>query len=302
MGFVLVSRLLERGCDVAVYNRTRAKAEPLQKLGARLVASPAELADRDIIIVSVAGSDDFAQVITGSDGLLASSDGHVPSLIIDSSTVSPEVSGAIRRQARERGVALLAAPVSGNPRVARAGKLTLAVSGPRAGFDRAQPFLEMLGRSVTYVGDGDAARLVKICHNLVLGVMAQAMAETTVLAERGGIKRSDYLAFLNDSVLGSTFSRYKTPALVNLDFTPTFTGHLLRKDLELGLEQGRRLQVPLPLTELTEQIVVDLIEQGLGDQDFASLVELEARAAGMTLKPENREVSDGLGQASSAEG
>ena len=97
----------------------------------------------------------------------------------------------------------------------------------------------MLGRSVTYVGEGEAARLVKICHNLILGIVAQALAETTVLAERGGIARSDYLDFINDSVMGSTFTRYKTPALVNLDFTPTFTGHLLRKDLELGLDAAR---------------------------------------------------------------
>jgi 3-hydroxyisobutyrate dehydrogenase-like beta-hydroxyacid dehydrogenase len=294
MGYVLASRLLERGCDLTVYNRTRSKAEPLTRLGARLVDRPAELADRDIVITSVAGSSDLADVIVGEQGVLSASDGHRPAVIIDASTVSMEASHDIRRQAGQHGVELLAAPVSGNPRVARAGKLTLAVSGPRHAFERARPFLEMLGRSVTYVGDGEAARLVKICHNLVLGVVAQAMAETTVLAEKGGIKRGDYLAFLNDSVMGSTFSRYKTPAFVNLDFAPTFTGHLLRKDFELGLEEGRRFDVPLPLAALTHQIIVDLIGQGLGDLDFASLLELEARAAGITLSPENESVSDGL--------
>lgn len=293
MGAVLAGRLLERGVDLAVYNRTRAKAEPLEKQGATLVKRPSDLADRDIVLVSVAGSNDFADVITGPQGLFHDS-GRIPKLIVDTSTVSMEVSSGIRRRATELGAALLAAPVSGNPKVARAGKLSVAVSGPRDAYDRALPYLEMLGRSVTYVGEGDAARLVKICHNLILGIVAQALAETTVLAERGGISRADYLTFINDSVLGSTFSRYKTPALVNLDFTPTFTGHLLRKDLELGLEEARQLKVPLPLSKETHAIVMKLIEQGLGDLDFAALLELEARAAGIELEAEDRAVSDGL--------
>src|SRR5438876_10135379 len=152
----------------------------------------------------------------------------------------------------------------------------------------------MLGQRVTYVGEGEAARLVKICHNLILGVVTQILAETTVLAERGGIARADYLEFINGSVMGSTFSRYKTPALVNLDFTPTFTGHLLRKDFELGLDAARQLNVPLPVAALTHQIVVSLIGNGLGDVDFAALLELEARDANLELEPEARQVSDGL--------
>ena len=293
MGSVLASRLLDHGCDLTVYNRTRAKAEPLAKRGARIVDRPADLGDRDIVITSVAGSSDFAEVMTGAHGLLANGT-RVPSMVIDTSTVSMDVSKTIREKAAEVGSALLAAPVSGNPKVARAGKLSLAVSGPRPAFEQALPYLEMLGRSVTYVGEGEAARLVKICHNLVLGVVTQILAETTVLAERGGIARADYLEFINGSVLGSTFSRYKTPAFVGLDFTPTFTGHLLRKDFELGLDAARQLNVPVPVAALTHQIVVSLIGSGLGDVDFAALLELEARGANMKLEREARQVSDGL--------
>jgi 3-hydroxyisobutyrate dehydrogenase len=293
MGAVLATRLLEQGCDLTVYNRTSAKAEPLSALGARVVSSPADLADRDIVITMVAGSADFEEVMTGPQGLLADRE-NVPSLFIDASTVSMDVSSEIRARAADRGVALLAAPVSGNPKVARAGRLSVAVSGPRDAYERALPYLQMLGRTVSYVGEGEAARLVKICHNLILGVVAQVLAETTVLAERGGISRADYLAFINDSVMGSTFSRYKTPAYVNLDYTPTFTGHLLRKDFELGLEAARQLDVPLPLTALTHQIVLSLIGQGFGDQDFATLLELAARGANLTLEPDDRVVDDGL--------
>jgi 3-hydroxyisobutyrate dehydrogenase-like beta-hydroxyacid dehydrogenase len=293
MGSVLASRLLEHDCDLTVYNRTRAKAEPLAKRGARIVDRPADLADRDMVIISVAGSRDFVEVMTGAQGLLANGD-HVPSMVIDTSTVSMDVSQAIREKAAELGSTLLAAPVSGNPKVARAGKLSLAVSGPRQAFEQALPYLKMLGKSVTYVGEGEAARLVKICHNLILGVVTQILAETTVLAERGGIPRADYLEFINGSVMGSTFTRYKTPAFVGLDFTPTFTGHLLRKDFELGLDAARQLNVPLPVAALTHQIVVSLIGNGLGEGDFAALLELEARAASLKLEPEERQVSDGL--------
>ena len=293
MGSVLAGRLLQQGCDLTVYNRTRSKAEPLAKHGARIVERPADLADRDIVITSVAGSKDFAEVMTGPNGLLLDGS-RVPRLVVDTSTVSMEVSSDIRSKAHELGAALLAAPVSGNPKVARAGKLSLAVSGPRHAYERALPYLQMLGPSVTYVGEGESARLVKICHNLVLGVVTQILAETTILAERGGITRAAYLEFINGSVMGSTFSRYKTPALVNLDFTPTFTGHLLRKDFELGLDAARQLNVPLPIAALTHELVVSLIGQGLGDLDFASLLELEGRGASLRLKPEDRIVSDGL--------
>src|SRR2546428_9877368 len=299
--YALVTRPLDRGCDVAVYNRTRAKAEPLVKLGARLVDRPADLADRDIVFTSVAGSQDFAEVTTGPDGVL-SNGGPVPAVVIDSSTVSMDVSQKVRAKAEELGTALLATPVSGNPKVVRAGRLSIAVSGPRKAFEMSLPYLEMLGATVSYVGEGERARLVKICHNLVLGVVTQIMAETAVLAERGGVSRADYLEFLNGSVMGSIFSRYKTPAFVNLDFTPTFTGQLLRKDFELGLDAARQFNVPLPVAAITHQVVVSLIGQGLGDIDFAALLELEARGANLALKPEHRDVSDGLEAADGTSG
>jgi 3-hydroxyisobutyrate dehydrogenase-like beta-hydroxyacid dehydrogenase len=296
MGYALAKRLLDRGCDLTVYNRTRAKAEPLAAMGARIVDRPAELADREIVVVSVADSPDFASVMTGPDGLL-SNGGPVPRVVVDTSTVSMDVSQQVRTQAERLGSSLLAAPVSGNAKVARAGKLTMAVSGSRDAYEFSLPYLEMLGASVVYVGSGEAARLVKICHNLVLGVVTQILAETTVLAERGGIARADYLEFLNRSVMGSTFGRYKTPAFVNLDFTPTFTGHLLRKDFELGLEAARSMNVPMPVSALVHQIVMSLIGSGMGEQDFAALLELEARGAGMKLAPDPRLIPDGLEQA-----
>ena len=158
MGYALVERLLESGCDVSVYNRTRAKAEPLAELGAKIVDSPAELADRDIVFTMVAGPEDVIEVTLGENGVL-SRDDAAPKIIIDSTTIDPEVSATLRRGAAERGTAVLAAPVSGNPKVVRSGKLTSVVSGKRQAFDEARPYLEMYGRKVTYVGAADEARL-----------------------------------------------------------------------------------------------------------------------------------------------
>ncbi|MDT5149882.1 MAG: hypothetical protein QOI01_1615 [Mycobacterium sp.] len=216
MGYALIERLLDAGYEVSVYNRTRSKAEPLAERGAKLVDTPAQLADRDVVFIMVAASDDLEAVAVGEDGLLTAD--VSPQVIVDCSTVSAAVSERIRGLAADRGTTLLAAPVSGNPKVVRSGKLTLAISGPREAYDRTEHLLRPLGRGVTYVGEGEVARLVKICHNVFLGVVAQSLAEITVLAEQGGTSRQAFLEFLNNSVMGSVFTRYKSPALVNLDF------------------------------------------------------------------------------------
>jgi 3-hydroxyisobutyrate dehydrogenase len=292
MGFSLAGRLLDAGCDLAVYNRTRAKAEPLAEQGATIVDSPAELADRDIVFTMVAGPHDFKEVVTGAEGLLAGD--SAPRIVVDSTTVSPAAGEEVRAQAEERGTHLLAAPVSGNPKVVDAGRLTIVVSGPRDAYDEVAPLLDILAAGVTYVGEGERARLVKICHNVMLGVVSQSLAEITVLAEKWGISRADFLAFLNQSVMGSTFTRYKTPALVNLDWKPTFTPALLLKDFDLGFEAARAEGVPMPVAAAAREMVMALIGSEYEDQDFATLLELEARASGLELRPENKVVSDGL--------
>lgn len=294
MGFELAIRLLNAGHHLTVWNRTREKAEPLASLGATIVDRPDELADCDIVFSIVANSKSFEEVMLGEHGLLTV-EGRTPGLVVDSSTISMEMGERVRDVAAAMGCDLLAAPVSGSPKVVRSGRLGVVVSGPRAAFDRAKPYLDVFGRTITYVGEGERARLVKICHNLILGVVSQSLAETTVLAEKAGIRRADYLEFINGSVMGSVFSRYKTPAMVNLDYKPTFTGHLLRKDFELGLEAGRALDVSLPVHALVHQQVVDLIGNGLGDIDFISLLEMSARGSGLELVSEERDdVSDGL--------
>jgi len=292
MGTQLATRLLDAGYDVAVYNRTPAKAKPLADKGATIVDSPAALADRDLVFSMVSASKDLEQVMLGEGGLLTAA--RAPRIIADSSTVSVEASAKIRAVADERGTAFLATPVSGNPAVIAAGKLTVAVSGPKAVFDEVEPVLQHFGRGVTYVGEGEVARLVKIAHNIFLGVVTQSLAEITVLTEKGGVTREAFLAFLNDSVMGSTFTRYKTPAFVNLDFTPTFTHVLLQKDFDLGLAAGYELGVPMPIASATRQIVAQEVGAGNVEDDFATLLVTAARGSGLTLTSEKADVSDGL--------
>ena len=284
MGSAMVRRLLAAGYQVTVYNRTRAKAEALVPDGAGVADRPSGLAGLDVVFTMVSASDDLLAVTSGEGGVLR---GDVaPGLLVDSSTVSSEASAEVRAAAGARGTAFLAAPVSGNPFAVEAGRATFAVSGPEPAFTAVRPVLEQLGRAATYVGEGETARLVKIAHNVLLGITAQALAEITVLAEQGGASRSAFLGFLNESVMGSAFTRSKTAALVELDFTPTFTPPLLHKDLELGLAEARRLGVPMPLTAQTSQIVASAVGAGYRDEDFAVLILEQARSSGVTLRPE----------------
>jgi len=292
MGFAMAKRLLQAGCDVAVYNRTRAKAEALEEFGATVVDSPADLASRDIIFTMVSGPADLKEVICGENGVLSTPD--TPKMLVDCSSVSEEGSNEVRSALSQRDATMLSAPVSGNAKVVSAGRLTLVASGPQAAFETAEPYLDLLGEGVTYVGEGELARMVKICHNVLLGVVTQSLAEIAVLAEKGGVPRHALLEFINNSVMGSTFSRYKTPAMVNLDWTPTFTPLLLRKDMDLGLAAGERLGVPMEVAQATRNLVQKSIEAGHTDCDFAILLEEQGKASGMDLQPESEDVSDGL--------
>jgi len=292
MGYQLAMRLLRSGYDIAAWNRTRAKAEPLAEFGAQVVDSPADLAGREIVFIMVSADKDLEAVVAGPGGLLSGA--GTPKIVVDSSTVSTAASARIRAVIEERGAQFIAAPVSGNPKVIAAGKLTVAASGPKEAFDAVAPLLEVWGRGVTYVGEGEVARLVKIAHNVFLGVVIQSLAEITVLAERGGVSREAFLSFLNDSVLGSAFSRYKSPALVNLDFHPTFTNILLRKDLQLGLSAGKELGVPMPLAAATDMLIAQAIGAGYTSDDFATLVLEQARRSGYAIESEHAQVDDGL--------
>ncbi len=288
MGYEMAARLAKGGCDISVWNRTRAKAEPLKDYGAKVVNQLEELSTKDILFVMVSTYDDVKEVIGQ-----ALAWGR-PKMVVECSSISLEGSAELRKILEEKQIQYLAAPVSGNAKVIKAGKLTFVVSGPKAAYHKAKPYLDMMGAGSSYVGEGELSRIAKICHNVHLGVVIQSLCEITILAEKVGMPRHAFLEFLNKSVMGSMFTRYKTPALVNLDFHVTFTPKLLRKDLDLGLDAGREFEVPMPLTSLTRDILQQMIGQGMAGQDFSTLLLAQAKASGLELKPENKEVDDGL--------
>ncbi len=290
MGYEMAARLAEGGCDIAVWNRTRAKAEPLKEYGAKIVNRLDELSTKDILFCMVSTYEDVKQVI----GKALENPKNKPRMVVECSSISLEGSAELREFLNKKNIEYLAAPVSGNAKVIKAGKLTFVVSGPKAAYEKARPFLDMIGQGSSYVGEGELARIVKICHNVFLGVITQSLAEVTILAQKAGVPRHAFLDFFNKSVMGSTFTRYKTPAFVNLDFKVTFTPHLLRKDMDLGLDAGREFEVPMPLAALTRDLIQQMIGHGMTEQDFATLLVMQAKASGIELSPENVKVGDGL--------
>src|SRR6186713_1254021 len=291
MGYAMAQRLAQAGCDIAVWNRTQSKAEPLKQYGAKVVATLPDLAACDVVFTMVSTGKDVKEVLFGANGIMAK--GKKPKIVVDSTSISLEESAEIREKLAKEGVKFLAAPVSGNAKVIKAGKLTVVASGPKDAFDAVAPYMQAIGQGVSYVGEGELSRIAKICHNVMLGVVIQNLCEITVLAEKAGMKRHAFLDFLNKSVMGSMFTRYKTPALANLDFHVTFTPELLRKDMDLGLNAGKTRGVPMPTTATARDQVQKLIDGGY-DQDFSQLLLLQAKASGVELKPENVELSDGL--------
>lgn len=284
MGEIMAGRLMDAGYDLAVWNRTESKARGLAERGAAIVPSIADLARCDIVFVIVSTPAVLLEVMLGADGLLAAD--NRPSIIVDCSTVDAGTSAEVRSRAAELGVDCLAAPISGNPRQVAAGESVFAVSGARAAYDRVSGHLHAIAREAIWVGAEEESRLVKLCHNLYLGVMVQALSEVTTLAEKSGISRAAFLEYLGSTVLGSYWVRERTPDMLSLDWTPTFTMELLRKDFDLGLATAREAEVPMILSATVIQLIQAAIGLGYRDMDFLSLFEIEARSAGMDIQPE----------------
>ena len=293
MGEAMVKRLLKAGHAVSVWNRTASKAEPLVEYGAIVVTGKQDLAGCDIVFTMVSTTDDLKQVLFGEGGLVTGA--AKPKIVVDSSSISQEGSAEIRMRLEGMGVGYLCSPVSGNAKVAKAGKLLQVASGPKALYTEVEPYLQAMARKVMWVGEGELARVWKIAHNTMFGVIIQNLCEITVLAEKAGIPRHIFLESINDSVLGSMYTRYKTPMLTNLAFDQvTFTPKLLLKDMDLGMAAARAHGVAMPAAAATRESVARMVGRGHEDIDFAVLLVETARDAGLELKSENKKMSDGL--------
>jgi len=278
MGRALAARLLERGFQVSVWNRTPRSLAALAEAGAHELQSIASVWDvADIAIAFVANDEALREVTLPPRGILSAP--VKDRLFIDMSTVSPTVSREIARAAAESGVDYLRSPVSGNPSVLTSGNLTMIVSGPTRAFERGRELLGEIGSTVLFVGEEEEARFVKLAINAGLAITTQLLAELVLLAERYGLDRATFLDVLGSSVLGSPFIKYKTRGLVERDYAATFTTALLAKDLRLALSLAADADLTLPVVELVSSLVESAAE-GYADADFAALLPNLQRAHG----------------------
>ena len=280
MGGRMANRLLDKGHTVVGYNRTRSRAQWLVDRGMKWADSPKAVAEAaDAIFVMVTDSKSLEAVSGGADGFVA---GLRPGkVVIDMSTVSPEVSRSIVARVREKGADMVDAPVSGSVATLEAGKLSVMVGGARATFDRVKPILDDIGPKVTHVGDNGLALSIKIAHNLSLAVQMLAFSEGILLAEKSGISREVAVDVLTHSVIGSPMVQYRGPFVLKLPEESWFDVNMMQKDMTLALEMGRRLDVPLPTTAVTNEFLTAARGMGLAKYDFAVMFKVLAKMAGI---------------------
>jgi 3-hydroxyisobutyrate dehydrogenase-like beta-hydroxyacid dehydrogenase len=280
MGTAIAERLLAAGHDLSVYNRSAEKAERLGAAGATVFATAGELAAAvDVVLTSLA--DDEALEAVASDVAAAAAPG---TLLVDLSTVSPAASARVAELADAASLLYLRAPVSGNPSVVEAGNLTFIASGPKEALERAEPTLLAIGRTIHEVGEGEQARVVKLAINLVIGGLAELMAEALVLSEASGVSRAALLETMGDSAAGAPFVKYKTEPLLRDDYSATFTTRLMGKDVDLVLAEAASAGVALPLTSELRKRIAAAIDAGYGDDDFMALyLDLRAQSSEAVL-------------------
>jgi 3-hydroxyisobutyrate dehydrogenase-like beta-hydroxyacid dehydrogenase len=285
MGYAMARRLGEAGADIAVYNRSADKAKPLVEYGVKLASGARDLASCDIVFTMLSTGDVVKAALFGPEGLIQPGQ-RKPGFVVDCSSISLEVSAEIRTLCAEQGINFLAAPISGNPHVVEEGLASFVVSGAQDSFDHVRPFLLAIGKAASYVGEGELARVAKICHNVWLGALTQSLAEVVVLAQKAGMTRAAFMDFLNGSALGSTYTRVKTPHWVALDFSATFTPALMRKDMDLGIHLAQELGATLPLATMTRDLLQSLINRGVVNEDFSALLLQQAEASGLQMTSE----------------
>jgi 3-hydroxyisobutyrate dehydrogenase-like beta-hydroxyacid dehydrogenase len=280
MGGGIARRLLEAGHEVHGYNRTREKARPLEELGLLLEESPRAVAESaDVVLSMVTNVAALRAVAEGDEGILA---GLAPGKIwIDMTTAAPAVSRELAAQARERDADMVDAPVSGSVSTLEEGRLSIMVGGRSETFAQVEPILKDIGPKVTLVGDNGQALLLKIAINLSLQVQMVAFSEGLLLAEKDGIDREVALDVMLNSVIASPMLKYRGPFVLEQPEEAWFNVNMMQKDMLLALDLGRELDVPMPTTAISNELLTAARGMGLAHHDFAVVFEVLARMAGV---------------------
>jgi 3-hydroxyisobutyrate dehydrogenase-like beta-hydroxyacid dehydrogenase len=276
----MAQRLLAAGHTVTGYNRTKSKVQWLLDAGMKWAGTPRAAAEAAEITFSMVTNTEALEAITSSaGGIIAGLNSG--KIYIDMSTVSPAASREIAQQVKSKGAQMLDAPVSGSVTTLEEGKLSIMVGGDREAFQKALPVLEAIGPKVTHVGVNGLAVSMKIATNLSLAVQMLAFSEGVLLAEKSGIARETAVEVLLNSVMASPMVKYRGPFVLKMPDEAWFDVNMMQKDLLLALEMGRQLDVPLPTTAITNEMLTAARGMGLAEKDFAILFEALARMAGM---------------------
>lgn len=280
MGQPMSGRLLEASFPLTVWNRTKAKTVDIAKRGARVAASPKEVAAQSDIVITILYDDPaMAEVYFGDNGILA---GAKPSIIlVDMSTISPSISTRIANAAEKKGVKFLRAPVSGSTNWAQEGMLSIMVSGDKPAYERCQPVFNVLGKKIFYVGANEESRYLKFAVNIMIGQTTLMLAEAATFGKKAGLDWNEMLEVFNGSVAASPILLFKTSQLAKRDFTPGGTAHNLAKDADLILAAGKELGTPMLATALLRQLLVPLLNSGRGGLDHVALTLLMEELAGL---------------------
>ena len=280
MGSRMAKRLLDAGHDVTGYNRTKSKAQWLLDAGMKWGNTPRAAAGAsDVVFSMVTNTEALRAVTEGADGILAGlSNGKI---YVDMSTVSPAAIRATAKQVETKGAEMLDAPVSGSVITLEEGKLSFMVGGKRETFEKVLPILQAIGPKATHVGGNGLAVSMKIATNLSLAVQMLAFSEGVLLAEKSGIARATAVEVLLNSVIASPMVKYRGPFVLKMPDEAWFDVNMMQKDMLLALEMGRQLDVPLPTTAITNQMLTTARAMGLAAKDFAIIFEVLARMAGV---------------------
>ena len=280
MGAAMAGFILKAGYSLAVYSPSAASRQKLVALGASETTSVAQCArEADVVFSCVTNDAALREVALGSTGVLENAKSNA--IFIDTSTVSHEVSAQIAIAAQARGIGYLRIPISGNAASARTGNVTALISGPEAAWNTVKPIVQSFSAAQVYLGGAEEARVMKLVVNLLVYAHAQAMAEALTLGRKAGLDWNLMLDTLGQSTLASPWLNAKVALMKPRDFTPTMTGRMILKDLDLMLDAARSNDVPLPITALTRQLTQALVGEGYGDEDYMAMIKLAEKQAGL---------------------
>ncbi len=272
MGAPMARNLMEASHELVLYNRTRSKAEELAAGGAaEVAASPQQVArECGVIFTMLPGPPEVEELVAGEDGLLeGAAEG---SLIVDTSTSSPVLARELAERAREKGVGMLDAPVSGGDVGAIEGTLSIMVGGEEEDFERARPLFEVMGNTVTHVGPSGAGQLVKAANQVVVALTIEAVSEALVLGSKGGVAPEKILEVLSGGLAGNKVMEVKREKFLSHEFDPGFRSELHHKDLGIALSAGREYGVALPVTAIVDQMLLAMKKKGWGSEDHSALL------------------------------